>query len=214
MAWPFWQLYRQHITCSPQVPSKETNIWGVPKMGYPQIIHCNRIFHEIFTIQLLGYHRNSHGSELLTLVSLRRVWLGLSLAHMKDLKGVPWDLPVFLAVFPMYLAHIWVCLKIVYPLNPMVLLIIIPFLNGYFIGNINPTFSDKPISCDLPLIFEHPSKIIQVRPWNRGQSPTFYGQSPGGGFHEAEMDHKKSLGWVQVIFETILAQGWSCQETR
>ena len=26
MAWPFWQLYRQHITCSPQVPSKETNI--------------------------------------------------------------------------------------------------------------------------------------------------------------------------------------------
>ena len=27
MAWPFWQLYRQHITCSPQVPSKETNIY-------------------------------------------------------------------------------------------------------------------------------------------------------------------------------------------
>ena len=27
----------------------------------------------------------------------------------------------------------------------MVLLIIIPFLNGYFIGNINPTFSDKPV---------------------------------------------------------------------
>ena len=26
----------------------------------------------------------------------------------------------------------------------MVLLIIIPFLNGYFIGKINPTFSDKP----------------------------------------------------------------------
>ena len=24
-------------------------------------------------------------------------------------------------------------------------MIIIPFLNGYFIGNINPTFSDKPI---------------------------------------------------------------------
>ena len=27
----------------------------------------------------------------------------------------------------------------------MVLLIIIPFLNGYFIGNINPTFSDIPL---------------------------------------------------------------------
>ena len=31
------------------------------------------------------------------------------------------------------------------PLYPIVLLIIIPFLNGYFIGNINPTFSDIPI---------------------------------------------------------------------
>ena len=30
-------------------------------------------------------------------------------------------------------------------LNPMVLLIIIPMKNGYFIGKINPTFSDKPI---------------------------------------------------------------------
>ena len=32
------------------------------------------------------------------------------------------------------------------PLHPMVLLIIIPMKNGYFIGNINPTFSDKPMS--------------------------------------------------------------------
>ena len=40
-----------------------------------------------------------------------------------------------------------VCLKMLAkPLNPMVLLIIIPIFNGYFIGNINPTFSDKPIS--------------------------------------------------------------------
>ena len=39
----------------------------------------------------------------------------------------------------------WVCLKMLCtPLYPMVLLIIIPFLNGYFIGNINPTFSDTP----------------------------------------------------------------------
>ena len=41
---------------------------------------------------------------------------------------------------------IWVCLKMsCTPLYPMVLLIIIPMKNGYFIGNINPTFSDKPI---------------------------------------------------------------------
>ena len=31
------------------------------------------------------------------------------------------------------------------PVNPMVLLIMIPMNNGYFIGNINPTFSDIPI---------------------------------------------------------------------
>ena len=41
---------------------------------------------------------------------------------------------------------IWMCLKMLCtPLNPMVLLIVIPMKNGYFIGNINPTFSDKPI---------------------------------------------------------------------
>ena len=42
------------------------------------------------------------------------------------------------------MAAIWVCLKMsCTPLYPMVLLIIIPFLNGYFIGNIYiyPTFS-------------------------------------------------------------------------
>ena len=44
------------------------------------------------------------------------------------------------------LIGIWVCLKMsCTPLYPMVLLIIIPMKNGYFIGNINPTFSDKPI---------------------------------------------------------------------
>ena len=32
------------------------------------------------------------------------------------------------------------------PIFPMVLLIIIPMKNGYSIGNINPTFSDKPSS--------------------------------------------------------------------
>ena len=42
--------------------------------------------------------------------------------------------------------QIWVCLKMLCtPKNPMVLLIIIPMKNGYFIGNINPTFSDIPI---------------------------------------------------------------------
>ena len=40
----------------------------------------------------------------------------------------------------------WVCLKMLAKphCTQWFLLIIIPFLNGYFIGNINPTFSDKP----------------------------------------------------------------------
>ena len=39
---------------------------------------------------------------------------------------------------------IWVCLKMLCtPFYPMVLLIIIPFLNGYFIGNI-AYFQTKP----------------------------------------------------------------------
>ena len=37
----------------------------------------------------------------------------------------------------------------------MVLLIIIPFLNGYFIGNINPTFSDKHIYILDPHVNSH-----------------------------------------------------------
>ena len=38
-----------------------------------------------------------------------------------------------------------VCLKMLCTPKPNVLLIIIPMKNGYFIGNINPTFSDIPI---------------------------------------------------------------------
>ena len=43
---------------------------------------------------------------------------------------------------------IWVCLKMsAKPLNPMVLLIIIPFLNGYFIGNIPNIFRQTHMGC-------------------------------------------------------------------
>ena len=63
------------------------------------------------------------------------------------------------------------------PLNPMVLLIIIPIKtqwlmiiipmkNGYFIGNINPTFSDKPkkISHDVPLNHSKIHHVITINP--------------------------------------------------
>ena len=43
----------------------------------------------------------------------------------------------------------------------MVLLIIIPMKNGYFIGNINPTFSDKPI-CSYS-IYQRPVEWIRAR---------------------------------------------------
>ena len=46
------------------------------------------------------------------------------------------------------------------PLHPMVLLIIIPFLNGYFIGKINPTFSDIPIS--QKWMFFPPPKSLDI----------------------------------------------------
>ena len=46
--------------------------------------------------------------------------------------------------------HAWVCLKMLCtPLYPMVLLIIIPFLNGYFIGNI-PYFQTNPHELGIP----------------------------------------------------------------
>ena len=51
------------------------------------------------------------------------------------------------------------------PFSPMVLLIIIPFLNGYVIGEINPTFSDKPISSNtksvVPLGFSPLTSPVQ-----------------------------------------------------
>ena len=43
--------------------------------------------------------------------------------------------------------------NVVYPIVPNGLLIIIPMKNGYFIGNINPTFSDKPIFSSFQLQF-------------------------------------------------------------
>ena len=49
------------------------------------------------------------------------------------------------------------------PLYPMVLLIIIPIKNGYFIGNINPTFSDK--ANIIPNIFPSFSPLNDINPY-------------------------------------------------
>ena len=68
--------------------------------------------------------------------------------------------------------HIWVCLKMLCtPLYPMVtVMIIIPMKNGYFIGNINPTFSDKPI-------WTHNDS--QLSPWGlQGQSDQLWQSKP------------------------------------
>ena len=72
---------------------------------------------------------------------------------------------------PKYFAHqkdIWVCLKIVYPYTQW-LMIIIPIINGYFIGNINPTCSDKPIWQHIKIF---PGKITS------SVGLDFYGRNP------------------------------------
>ena len=56
----------------------------------------------------------------------------------------------------------WVCLKIVYPIFPMVLLIIIPFLNGYFIGNIH-YFQTNPCIYPSQFCWYITTRMI----WNR-----------------------------------------------
>ena len=79
----------------------------------------------------------------------------LQLKHRQHLKAKSWDPENTLQSqckhstvaksWGSRLVSTWLCLKMsCTPLYPMVLLIIIPFLNGYFIGNINPTFSDIP----------------------------------------------------------------------
>ena len=61
--------------------------------------------------------------------------------------------------------NIWVCLKMLCtPLYPMVLLIIIPMNNGYFIGKINPTFSDKAISSPSPFFGTTSWEFPKVKP--------------------------------------------------
>ena len=55
------------------------------------------------------------------------------------------------------------------PLNPMVLLIIIPMKNGYFNGNINPTFSDKPTWLDMAWRLDMPRDCLLVEPASGGQ---------------------------------------------
>ena len=69
----------------------------------------------------------------------------------------------------------WVCLKMsCTPVNPMVLLIIILMKNGYFIGNINPTFSDKPMSRTNGYIYPLLQKITIFN----GKIHYFYGHFP------------------------------------
>ena len=67
--------------------------------------------------------------------------------------------PVDARKLRMIQCDIWVCLKMLAkPLNPMVLLIIIPFWNGYFIGNIPNIFRQTHIvtwlwhDCDMIVI--------------------------------------------------------------
>ena len=76
-------------------------------------------------------------------------WFLLAKASLGvDLPMKNGDLPINNGDLPegIWDIQIWVCLKMLgTPLNPMVLLIIIPIKNGYFIGNI-PYFQTNPHS--------------------------------------------------------------------
>ena len=80
-----------------------------------------------------------------------------------DIEPLQFDFPFFLYRFIRFFPHRWVCLKMLCtPLNPMVLLIIIPMKNGYFIGNINPTFSDKPRCFYSKLNLQHADRSFRI----------------------------------------------------
>ena len=65
----------------------------------------------------------------------------------KNRLNLPMKHAMKMVIFRFSIAFsMWVCLKIMYPYTQW-LMIIIPFLNGYFIGNISPTFSDIPVCC-------------------------------------------------------------------
>ena len=55
------------------------------------------------------------------------------------------------------------------PLKPMVLLIIIPFLNGYFIGNIPNIFRQTHLAI-YPLVMTRPMGIVDL-PMKDGDFP-------------------------------------------
>ena len=76
------------------------------------------------------------------------------------------------------------------PLNLMVLLIIIPMKNGYFIGKMNPTFSDKPIYLRMRY-----HKITPKHPWFICTSPHSGVLSPQVDLGEspAQLPGKRSL---------------------
>ena len=93
-----------------------------------------------------------------------RCWVGqarLQVFHMPTFRSSSWFW--LLAVNSSLNSHgfcltVWVCLKMLAkPLNPMVFMIIIPFLNGYFIGNIPNIFRQTHLLLKNPGCLDFPS---------------------------------------------------------
>ena len=76
----------------------------------------------------------------------------------------------------------WVCLKMLAkPLNPMVFMIIIPFLNGYFIGNIPNMFRQTHLSTwKIPQCFTsfHKKSVVSARLRRRRLGRSCFRRSP------------------------------------
>ena len=80
------------------------------------------------------------------------------------------------------------------PLYPMVLLIIIPMKNGYVIGNINPTFSDKPFQ-RLPFWL-----VVLIHGMVLCSSTQFSAQFEHGAMQKAWSQHFANLPCLHMVY--------------
>ena len=105
---------------------------------YIYLIVYDYVCSSLFTSALLLYH----GSISTRPRSVRASW-----ARSNELRPCrPWRLIRVKTIPKISQITIWVCLKMLAkPLNPLVLLIIIPMKNGYFIGNIPNIFRQTHI---------------------------------------------------------------------
>ena len=153
--------YRIVLTCFDQTWPQPCLIWGVhvEEKEHAQEVPCDT-----------SSRRSGH-------------LFNIAIYHLVMTNSSPWKDPPFLIGKPVnhlflwviYTMAIWVCLKLLCtPKNPMVLLIIIPFLNGYFIGSI-PHFQTYPYVSGYAMQWQQPTsagmgwlrQVLIVSTWHQ-----------------------------------------------